>query len=280
MNLIKKIKLITPNFVKKYILQLIYLRRARKFRGPHYYCPICRCKLSSFISLESVCNGKFVTDLDVNGAMHKVDGYETFNVKNFICPVCGAQDKARLYALYLNQKLAELQPKEQIELVHFAPEIGLYQFLKWDRRLIYRSADLLREDVDDRVDLTNMVGYSDESMDAFICSHILEHIPDDKGAIGELYRILKFGGWGIIMVPILLTIDQTYEDATKLTESERMQHFGLEDHVRVYAKNDFIDLLVGTGFFVKQLGRNYFGKDIFDKYGLSKTSILYIVEKK
>jgi predicted SAM-dependent methyltransferase len=45
-----------------------------------------------------------------------------------------------------------------------------------------------------------------------------------------LYRILKPGGWGIIMVPILLSIEETYEDRSIVTESERLLHFGLEDH--------------------------------------------------
>jgi hypothetical protein len=280
MNLIKLVKSAIPKIIKKNILRYIYWSRARKFSGSKYYCPVCKYQLNSFTSLSSLCNGKFVADVNINGEMHKVDGYETFNVENFICPVCSAQDKARLYAIYLNKKLCESESHERIKLVHFAPEAGLHQFLKWDQRINYRSADLLREEVDDRVDITNMLIYPDESLDAFICSHILEHIPDDKRALSELYRTLKVGGWGIIMAPILLTIEHTYDDSEKVTEEERLLHFGLEDHIRIYSKNDFIDLLAGSGFIVRQLGQNYFGKDIFHKIGLSDTSILYVVEKK
>jgi len=280
MMLIKQLKLMVPNFVKKFILRCRYHMRARKFTGSQYFCTVCEHQLGSFISLTEICNGKFIKDVDVNGTLHTVDGYETANVDSFLCPVCGSQDKARLFALFLNQKLGEIGQRERITLVHFAPEGGLSQFLKWDQRLNYRSADLFRDDVDDQVDLTNMKIYKDKSIDAFICSHILEHILDDKAAVSELYRALKVGGWGIVMVPILMTIDQTYEDITKVSDAERLKHFGQEDHVRIYAKSDFLNLLMGAGFFVKQLGQDHFGKDVFEKNGLSKTNIIYVVEKR
>jgi SAM-dependent methyltransferase len=278
-NTLKLIKSLVPDSVKRIILQAIYAIRGRRCFGLTYCCPICNKHLNTFTSLETILNGKFTGNIDIDGMCHTAYEFETQNVMNFLCPVCGASDKARLYALFLRQKLGEYSYGERIKLVHFAPEMGLGQLLKWDRRVNYRSADLLREDVDDRVDLTNMTIYPDASMDAFICSHILEHIPDDRRAMSELYRVLKPGGWGIIMAPIMLTIDSTYEDWTKVTETERLKHFGLEDHVRVYAKWDFIDSLKTAGFQVRQLGINHFGKDVFKTCGLSKTGVLYVVEK-
>lgn len=273
------IKQLVPDSFRPIVWHARYLARGARHFGTSYFCPICNIHLRSFVSLETIADGKFMSDLDIEGTRHTVYEYETLNIQNFLCPVCGAQDKARLYALYLNRRLADVRQGERIKLIHFAPEGGLPNLLKWDQRVIYRSADLLREDVDDRVDLTDMAIYPDASVDAFICSHILEHISDDRQAMRELYRFLKPGGWGIIMVPILLTINHTYEDSTKITEAERMKHFGLEDHVRVYAKQDFVERLAVVGFRVKQLGIEYFGKDVFKKCGLSETNVLYIVEK-
>lgn len=275
----RMMKQIIPDSFKPLAMRFYYVLRGAGHLGTRYHCPVCGVHVRSFISLETILNGKFMDDIDIEGVCHTVYEYETLNIQNFLCPVCGAQDKARLYALYLSRKLAEVGRGVRIKLIHFAPEGGLPNLLKWDPRVSYRSADLLREDVDDRVDLTDMVIYADSSVDAFICSHILEHIPNDRQALSELYRFLKPGGWGIIMVPILLTIDNTYEDPSKVTEAERLKHFGLEDHVRVYAKQDFVERLTTVGFRVRQLGIEYFGKVVFKKCGLSETNVLYIVEK-
>ena len=76
MSLIKTLKSITPDIVKKFILQYIYARRARDLLGSEHYCAICEHHFDSFISLASICNGKFVNDVDINGTMHKVDAFE------------------------------------------------------------------------------------------------------------------------------------------------------------------------------------------------------------
>ena len=124
-----------------------------------------------------------------------------------------------------------------------------------------------------------MRAYGDASKDVFICSHILEHIPDDDKAIAELYRVLKPGGWGIIMVPLLIGLAHTYEDSSITTEEGRLRHFGLEDHLRVYSKNDFLQRLKRAGFEVKEFSVDYFGAAAFEKNGITKNSILYVVEK-
>tara|TARA_B100000963_G_scaffold326779_1_gene314103 strand:+ start:3626 stop:4468 length:843 start_codon:yes stop_codon:yes gene_type:complete len=279
MKIPELIKLALPNSIKKIGLSTRYSWRSYKHPGSKYCCSICKQKFDRFISLSSICNGKFLVDVDVNNVIYSVNDYETLSIENFMCPVCGAQDKARMYALYLSKKLEEYIPGQKVKLLHFAPEAGLENLLKYDARVDYRSADLLRDNVDDRVDLTDMRIYADCSFDAVICSHILEHIPSDKAAVRELYRVLKRGGWGIVMVPILTTLTHTFEDFTKTTEAERIKHFGQEDHVRIYAKNDFISLLETARFLVRQLGLNYFGKDKFENNGLSEKSVLYLVQK-
>ena len=42
----------------------------------------------------------------------------------------------------------------------------------------------------------------DESFDVIYCSHVLEHVPDDRKAMREFPRVLKRGGWAILLVPI------------------------------------------------------------------------------
>lgn len=255
------------------------LKRSVFYFGFQYRCPICRRHLRKFLNLGSVLGGKFIQGLDIRGEQHPVSNYETLNTKQFFCPVCGAQDKARLYALFLQRALPKKVPENYL-LVHFAPESGLPDLIiNHIGRKHYRSADLYRSDVDDRADLANLSIYRDNSIDAFICSHILEHIKNDKVAISELYRVLKPGHWGLLMVPILLSIEETYEDDSIDSDEGRLRHFGLEDHLRVYSKMGFISLMTSVGFKIEQQNIETFGESIFKMHGIEPRSVLYIVRK-
>jgi ubiquinone/menaquinone biosynthesis C-methylase UbiE len=86
-----------------------------------------------------------------------------------------------------------------------------------------------------------------EQFDIIYCSHVFEHIPDDRQAMRELYRVLRKGGWAILQVPVLR--DTTFEDPSVTSPAERLRLFGQEDHVRVYGK-DYRDRLAAVGFHV------------------------------
>src|SRR5450759_141007 len=146
-------------------------------------------------------------------------------------------------------------------------------------KITRRTADLMMDGVDDHIDITDMNCYAEGAFDAFICSHVLEHVPDDLKALRELFRILKPGGWGILMVPIILTLDQIDEDPLLEDIAERWRRFGQDDHVRMYSRNGFVERAEGAGFIVRQYGQEYFGANVFKKHGISDKSILYIVEK-
>lgn len=98
------------------------------------------------------------------------------------------------------------------------------------------------------MDLCN-IRYPDNSFDAIICCHVLEHIVDERKAISELYRILKPRGWAILQVPIALSIESTYEDYSLTSPSERTRAFGHAGHVRIYGR-DYKDRLEQIGFSV------------------------------
>lgn len=96
-----------------------------------------------------------------------------------------------------------------------------------------------------KMDITD-IRYPDESFDIIICSHVLEHVPDDVKAMSEFHRVLKKNGWAILLVPIA-AMDKTYEDFSIVTEAGRLKAFGQSDHVRKYGK-DYIDRLRSAGF--------------------------------
>ncbi|GJL79618.1 MAG: hypothetical protein NPINA01_26070 [Nitrospinaceae bacterium] len=50
-------------------------------------------------------------------------------------------------------------------------------------------------------DITRCLPFKSGSVDAIFCIHVLEHVPDLKGIMGEIYRVLKPGGILKIWVP-------------------------------------------------------------------------------
>lgn len=132
---------------------------------------------------------------------------------------------------------------------------------------------------DIRADITS-IPLPDESVDFFICSHVLEHVENDDQAVRELYRITRKGGSGILMAPIIIGLKTTVVNSSATTGEERWRLFGQNDHVRLYAHDGFVNKIKNNGFSVKELGVDYFGDKVFRSLGFKKTSILYLAEKK
>jgi len=127
-----------------------------------------------------------------------------------------------------------------IKLLHFAAERGIYDKFISLPHIDYYPVDFnpLKRRIRDVVDIQH-IQYESNMFDALICSHVLEHIPDDRKAISELYRVLKPGGTAYILVPISHKLEATLENPEYDTPELRTEHYGQFDHVRRYGK-DFI----------------------------------------
>ncbi len=195
---------------------------------------------------------------------------------NAICPRCSSWDRDRLIYLYLNNNGDICHPN--VKLLHIAPEKLLQNYLKTYPNIDYLSADLNSPRAMVKMDITN-IKYGDNQFDIIICNHVLEHVPDDRQAMSELYRVLKPGGWAILQVPISLSLKDTLEGSNVITPEEREKTLGQSDHLRLYAR-DYKDRLESAGFstevysFVKE-----FGEAAARKYGLSKDENIYIGRK-
>ena len=124
-----------------------------------------------------------------------------------------------------------------------------------------------------------MYSIKDNSFNLIICSHVLEHIPDDNKALSEIFRVLTYGGTAILLVPINLKQTITDEDISITDSKEKIRRFGDPDHVRRYSKDGFMKRIIDTGFKLETLGIKHFGKNTFKKYALTPTSCLYIAKK-
>jgi ubiquinone/menaquinone biosynthesis C-methylase UbiE len=142
----------------------------------------------------------------------------------------------------------------------------------------YLSADLDSPIAMIKMDITK-IPYKDNFFNVVICNHVLEHIPNDRQAMSDLYRVLKPGGWAILQVPISLSLERTYDDPTVTAPGEREKKFGQSDHVRIYAR-DYKDRLESVGFTVEVYSiRQEFGDSTINKYALAKDEDLYLASK-
>ncbi len=243
--------------------------------GTRYECSACGARLRTFKPIWK----SFPRKLKEAGFPYPLDRFETFNAESFLCPSCDCCDRERLCALFLRKWMARHRADARYTLIDFAPCNALSTWLRAVSTVRYRSADLFRSNVDDRVDITNMPEYRSRSIDAFICSHVLEHIPDDRAAMRELYRVLKPGGFGIVMVPLIVGVTETHEDETITAPELRWKYFAQDDHVRLYGTTDFVHRLNAAGFHVDCLGERYFGENAFRQAGIAHNSILYVARK-
>lgn len=202
-------------------------------------------------------------------------GYENPR-ENVLSPSTLSLERHRLLWLYLKNKTNFFTSPHKV--LHFAPEQAFYNRFKALANLEYVTTDLNSPLADVKADICDLP-FPDNSFDVILCNHVLEHIPDDLGAMKELYRILKPGGWGIFQIPQDLKRTVTFEDDTITDRKERAKIFGQYDHVRIYGR-DYFDKLRKVGFAVME---EDYTKELtleqLDENRLAKGEIIPFVQK-
>lgn len=227
------------------------------YLGSTYYCPCCHTGLRKLLPF--------------------------YGTENTRCPNCNSIARYRLYWLYLKRKTDLFHSRRKI--LHFAPEAALSRNLKKMPNLNYITADLLASFIDNMcvkpdviMDVCN-IKFPSNTFDVVLCNHLLEHVPDDRKAMCEVYRVLKPDGWALMQVPINEELSETHEDPAIVSKSDRAHHYGNPDHLRLYGK-DYKSKLESVGFKVKT--KNYIYEldpQEIDKYQLIDKETLYIAKK-
>ena len=120
---------------------------------------------------------------------------------NALCPKCLSLERHRLLWLYLTRETDLLTAFPRT--LHIAPEVCIMRHLKPHFKSHpgqYVTADLGSPLADLHFDV-QQIPLADGSVDVVICNHIMEHVADDRRAMRELHRVLKPGGWGIVLLP-------------------------------------------------------------------------------
>lgn len=161
------------------------------------------------------------------------------------CFRCDSLERHRLAWLYFSQRTDLFDGKSK-RVLHIAPEECFRGRFAQRFGAGYVTADRAARLPRVMLDVT-AVPFTDEAFDVVYCSHVLEHVDDDRLAMRELRRVVKSDGWAILLVPI--TAPETIEDPSVTDPRARLRLFGQEDHVRRYGP-DYVDRLRAAGFMV------------------------------
>lgn len=201
--------------------ELLGAVRGIRYRGELVECPCCASTFSRFLPHRGRAQAK--------------------------CPRCGALERHRLLWLFLERETDLFERPGA--MLHIAPE---YAFLKRFSRtdgLRYETGDFDSPLATHKLDVMDLP-FETESFDFLMCNHVLEHVEDDRRALGEIHRVLKPGGWAILMCPVDYRRATTLEDPTVVTPEDRHRVFGQSDHTRLYGR-DYPERLAEGGFSVR-----------------------------
>lgn len=164
-----------------------------------------------------------------------------------LCPRCGSLERHRLAWLFLQRTDLLEGP---LRLLHIGPEPCLERVFRQRDSIDYVSADIDGDRAMREEDIQHL-SFDTASFDAVYCSHVLEHVADDRQAMREMLRVLKPGGWALVMVPVRYSVGQTVEGPDSETPEERRRQFGSPAHRRAYG-TDVADRLREVGFSVRE----------------------------
>jgi len=217
----KVVKKVVPSAILKGNEELLRKVVALKYAGNNQQCNICDFKVKEFVVLEN---------------------------SDVLCPKCGSLSRTRRLWSILEPEITSKR------ILHFSPSKSIRTKLNNSDAQAYVTTDFVGEfDTEKHLDITN-IDEPDDTYDIIICYHILEHIAADTKAMSELFRVLKPNGSCYIQTPF--KEGDTYENPEIITDEGRLEHFGQEDHLRIYSTSGLITRLQSVGFKIKHLGFN------------------------
>ena len=273
-NLVQSAKHILPEWV---LVRLRTWRRKTRriwtlatYAGDNVECPLCGMTFCRFAPTGVLERAFWMSDTG-----RQLLGLDFIAVPQKMCPGCGSSERHRLQYLYLRDRL-NIADQRDISLLDVAPDNFLQEKIFFKLPLFYISIDISASRRPNCITDLTRLAFRDCQFDAIICSHVLEHIRDDQGAMRELFRVLKPGGWALLQVPIWA--ETTVEDPDA-PESEYVNLYGHSGHVRRYGM-DYADRLRKAGFVVEL---DHFASDLSPeqrkRYGIDPAEIVFLCRR-
>jgi SAM-dependent methyltransferase len=256
------------------LLKTIYwfFRKAINSLGTSKKCYICKRTFHHFTEFRG--GSKNLSDY-IN-ALRFVGS----DIDNFGCMYCNSNDRERHLFMFFDK--LDLWPKfKNSRIIHFAPEINLPRYIFAKSPTEYVMGDLspnLEKGIV-HLDVTK-IPFNENSFDFLICNHVLEHVPDIKKALSEIYRVLKPNGLAVLQTPFSRLLVNNFEEDNIDSKELRNIFYGQEDHVRVFGQTQFLHDIEKQGLEL-QLKKH---SDFFDAtttkyYGVNGDEDLILVSK-
>ena len=187
-----------------------------------------------------------------------------------MCPKCRSLGRHRHHYILVDQCREWI---DDAAVLHFGAE-PFFVDDYFNRSFGYVRASYSPLDGEVRVDMQSMQ-YPDETFDTIIAHHVLEHVPDDRKALSEVFRVLAPGGRALLSVPMVEAWSMTYENDGIIEPWDRDLHFRQWDHVRLYGR-DIRDRIRDAGFAV---AAHVAMEPEVSRYGLQRGETIFVATK-
>lgn len=166
-------------------------------------------------------------------------GYE---VRNASCPQCDSHSRHRTFFLWLRD-CYQIEKKPGTALI-FAPERALEPLWKKAKALRAVNLDIEPSRGVDLIADIMQLPFTSGLADLVWCHHVLDQVPDDHVALGELKRVLKSTTGDLI----ISVGESTFPKTREFGQADK----ALSGNRRAYG-SDFPDRLRAAGFSVEAL---------------------------
>lgn len=194
------------------------------------------------------------------------------------CPQCNSLPRHRLIPYGLKYFNVDLDQKI---VLHIGPNKPETDWILSQNLTLHIRLDLFQNSFVNLISDVTKLSLLESSIDIVISWHCLEHIPMDRQAIREIYRVLKKGGQAILSVPIYPPgRPKTYEDPS-IPRRKYLEIFGHPDHVRACGL-DYSKRFEEVGFSVSSLRIDELASSTSEemvRYGLSKSHVVWLCKK-
>lgn len=125
-----------------------------------------------------------------------------------------------------------------------------------DKLRVGKTKDMFRKhglDAVLKVGTATKIPFKKNFFDEVICSHVIEHVKNDRKSVREIFRVLKKGGKLYLRIPNVHNLHTKFH--LKIGSS---RPYTDSTHLREYSKEDVVSLLRSVGFKIKSVKQSGF----------------------